>query len=245
MVRNTRSVTLVLLLSLVTAPYCRAETYKFFENRPLRQSFSYALGRNNGTGFEPFRDTAQFIYTFDMPEASAKTGIQLTSGTFDFTADGIWWFARGNKIRTGIGALYHYLLYEKISATNDFMGGLNMEIRPFSFFTISMEIDGQYKMDQIFAVKSHSPWITNFNPAFRFRLTYAPGNGAELYSEVASYEYFRYMLFFAPSFTFGAAYHWPDGVWAGMEIVPRYVDMMTISAYYDCTEIRAYFGFTF
>jgi len=234
------------ILTVIPVPDCYArEPDSYASPFPVQQTFRYALGRNNGTGFEPFRNTAQFTYTFDIPQVSARTGIQLTSDTFDFTADAIWWFARGSKIRTGIGMLYHYLLYEQISATDDFMAGLCMDFHPFTLFSISMDLDFQYKMDQVFAVKSHTPWLRNYNPAFRFRMTYAFDSGAEIYAETASYEYFRYMLFFAPSFTFGGLYRWKNGMWLGAEIIPRYIDMMTLSADYDCTEIRAYYGFRF
>ena len=238
------SFTCCIFFSILAAGFCQTQGSGFKENSPVSQSFRYALGRNNGTGFEPFRTTAQFLYTFEVPSADVSAGMQMTSATFDFTSEGIWWFARGTRIRTGTGLVYHYLLLDNISATNDFMLSMYMQIRPFRPLMVDLNAGIQYKIDQVFAVKEEIPWLQNCNPAFRIRLCCMLGQ-SELYSEIASYETFRYMLFLAPSFTFGALYRWPDGVWAGTELCVRYTDMMTLSAYYDSTEIRAYLGLRF
>ncbi|MCR5290187.1 MAG: hypothetical protein K6E51_09375 [Treponema sp.] len=213
-------------------------------------TFRYSLGRNNGTGFEPFRNTAQYQFAYTGDTCSAGTGWQLTEHTFDFTADAVWWFyntttQKDNPKKIGLGGLYHYLLYEDISSTNDFMAGIHMQIGAFRHIIVDCDLDVQYKKAQIFAIKRHTPWLDNWNPALRFRLIYQCTNKSQLYAEIASYEYFRYMLFFAPSYTFGGFYHWNNGLFLGAELVPRYIDQFTLSSYYDCTEVRAFFGFTF
>ena len=213
-------------------------------------SFTYKLGRNTGTGFEPFRNTSQYLITYDTADAAFRTGWQQTEETFDFTADGVWWWysnptRKGYVRQLGLGGLYHYFLWHKMSAANDFQAGVFMKVQPFKYLIIDGDLDVQLKLEQVFAIKRTTPWLKNWNPALRLRLTAVPVPALNLYFETASYEYFRYMLFFSPAYTFGGMYTWSNGIYAGCELTARYTDQFTMSAYFDCAEARAFIGCRF
>lgn len=213
-------------------------------------SFTYALGRNTGTGFEPFRNTALYILAYSKDHLDFRTGWQQTEATFDYTVDSTLWLwnfksKRGFDKKLGVGFLYHYFLFEEISSAHDFQAAFHWKLQITKGFSTDGDFGVQLKKEHVFAIGGTTPYLTNWNPALRFRFTYSFVFGLDCYFEMASYEYFRYMLFFSPAYTFGARYAWSNGLYLGGELVPRYTDQFTLSAYFDCAEARLYFGFNF
>jgi hypothetical protein len=192
----------------------------------------------NGTGFEPYRTAGECICTVTMPELSYSAGMKFSSLSYDFTTDAVYWPLFLNRVNIGIGAKYHFLSYADSFCEHDIIAGGAFRYTDRRTFTMTADIDYFCKISQIYAIKKTIPYLVNNSIAVNTKWNWMIGNTFDFYFSLSSYSYFRYYLFWAPDFMTGCCYYFPNGIGTGAEIDIQYIDMLTLSAYFDSIEIR-------
>ncbi len=231
------------LTILCLIPVFSTEAESFFDREGIQHTLRLGLGVNSGQGFEPYKTMIQPEFTIESEKLSFFGGSQIANKMLNFTVQGVWWPWHSQKVRFGAGGLFNYNLFFETSQTNNIMPGLFLEVRPATFFGLKMDVDCLFKFRDIFAIDEYKKWLYSWCGGLNLELDlYLPGEFM-VYSKISSYEMYRYMMFMAPSFTFGISETKTKPFSFTLEASVRYTDFFTSSNYYDSTEIRLMMGF--
>lgn len=197
---------------------------------------------NTGQGWETYNFAFQPYMQLDTTHITAYTGIQLTSGMYDWAVGATYWPLIQNRIKAGISANYNMNYYDNISLTHNVMLGGSIDARPSSWLGIKSSLFVMAKARSVFAIDTYDKFLHSITLAFNVEADIYLPYGITAYASLASYERYRYMLAIAPSFTFGVSKQLPRNFYAGLEAAARYTDFFTGSAFYDGCEIRIFAG---
>lgn len=187
----------------------------------------------------------QAIYGFDSQYLSGAAGIQFSDKNIDVSALGVYWILRTSKQDFGVGGVYHFYRMQQVSATNDFLLGVFYNVQPVPWFSLSLNFDYMFKMRSVYAVRKTHPVFANNTIAVFLRTNFYPTERINFFLEVSSYEFFRYMIFCAPSFGTGVSVGLTDNFSLIVSARTRYIDFFTLSAGYDNSEISFAAGYKF
>lgn len=219
----------------------KKDSYFNFSSTDLK--FNIAVGMNSGDGFEPYRFMMQPYFQIDNKYLQAYAGIQAANEMWHATAGAVAWPLRWNRIRLGAGLIYHFNYFEDISLCHDLMLNIHFETRPAYWLGIKLNTGYFHKARKIFAVEDYVGYIENNSVDFSLETDFYLPYNITMYTRVSSYELFRYMVFCAPSFTFGVSKSLGKRVDLTFETTTRYIDFFTVSARYDDSEMRFVMGF--
>ncbi len=205
-------------------------------------TFNLSLGMNSGDGFEPYTFMAQPYAQIDTTYFQLYSGVQMSGDIFHATTGGAFWPLRLRMMRLGAGFVYHFDYFDDVSLCHDLLFNLHYEVRPSYWLELKVSFGYFHKARKIFAVSDYIGYITNNSVDFSIESDFYLPYEIKLYTRMSSYEMFRYMVFCAPSFTFGVTKSLGKRLDLTFETTSRYIDFFTVSARYDDTEMRFILG---
>ncbi|MCR5763167.1 MAG: hypothetical protein K6G00_07295 [Treponema sp.] len=235
------AILLVSLFPLFAASDPRKKDH-YYDYKVPDVTFNISAGMNSGSGFEPYTFMVQPYVQLDTTYFQLYTGVQMSGDIFHATAGGVFWPFRLRRMRFGAGMVYHFSYFDDISLCHDLLFNFHYELRPAYWFGFKMNLGYFHKARRIFAVADYIGYITNKSTDFSFETDFFLPAKITLYTRMSSYEMFRYMVFCAPSFTFGVSKTVGKRLDITFETTSRYIDFFTASARYDDTEMRFILG---
>lgn len=215
----------------------------FTQQKRMQGTLEFALGFNNNTGFENYSSMYQQILSLQVNRFYADAGFQITTNSLDISANAIFWLLNKTKVRLGAGSIYHYMYYDSLSSTHDFLPGIYLQARPTNKFGIGLDVHYMYKARTIFAIQEDTKILDNHSIAFSLQTDFYPNQNNKVFTKICSYEQFRYNVLCAPSFSIGLKHELPNNnAYLELEGIARFTDLFTLSAYHDSNELRLAFG---
>ncbi|MBR1913091.1 MAG: hypothetical protein IJ828_12175 [Treponema sp.] len=243
---NKKAVLLfVLMVAMFSSLWAAADSRKkdsYFEYSSPDISFHLSMGMNSGSGFEPYTFMAQPYAQIDTTYFQLYSGVQMSGDIFHATTGGVFWPFHFRKMRFGAGLVYHFSLFDDISLCHDVLLNVHYEARPAYWLGLKANAGFFHKARKIFAVSDAIGYITNNSIDFSFESDFYLPYDIMLYVRASSYEMFRYMVFCAPSFSFGVTKALGKKLDITFETTSRYIDFFTVSARYDDSEMRFILG---
>lgn len=216
----------------------------FRKDAPIEQNAFMCFASNTNSGFEGYTFSLQSKYSFENRWVSFSLGSLLAADDFSFTTDATFWFLRLNHFRMGLYNLYHFENIRNVSNTNDFLLGFDLDVKPCKWFEFLAQVSYQNKITEIIPFRKYGGlMLKNHTGEISVKTIFYPWNFLEVSLELSSTEYFRYTLFFAPSWTFSVTYDWQCNLYTSVELVSRWVDMFTLSGYHEGSEFRLVMGY--
>lgn len=232
----------ILSFSTVWAKNDARKKYNYYDVTFSDLKFCIAAGLNTGDGYEPYTFMAQPYFMLDTTYFQAYGGVQLADDMLHVTAGTVFWPLRQNRFRLGGGIVYHFNYFDDISLCHDLLFNVHFETRPAYWFGLKMTTGYFFKARKIFAVEKDIGFIRNNSIDVSIETDFFLPYNITLFTRVSSYEMFRYMVFCAPSFTFGVNKALGRRVDFTFETTSRYIDFFTASTRYDDTEMRFIVG---
>ncbi|MBO4533676.1 MAG: hypothetical protein J5726_08290 [Treponema sp.] len=188
--------------------------------------------------FEPSVFAFSGVYNIWGRRFAASAGLFLQNGDTQLTLDGSYKFFKHDIISIATGVVYNLNWLHDISLTNNFLPYFNLEYKPVSFYTLDLNVDFLFKLRRLFVLSGSGHPLINASIAVSIKNTFTLPENFKIYIECASIEQFRYMIFCAPSFIFGAEYELDEKFDLCFELAVRYIDFFTLSAHYADSDIR-------
>lgn len=236
---------LLLVLLGISSAWTASDSRKksdYYDYDNTDVTFNISAGINSGSGFEPYTFMAQPYAQIDTKYFQLYTGVQMSGEIFHATTGGVFWPLRLRKMRLGAGMVYHFNYFDDVSLCHDLLFNLHYEVRPTYWLGFKMNAGYFYKARRIFAVSDYVGYIKNNSVDFSIETDFFLPYSITLYTRISSYEMFRYMVFCAPSFSFGITKSLGKRLDLTFETTSRYIDFFTVSARYDDTELRLIMG---
>ena len=183
--------------------------------------------------------------------AEGLLGLQAYENCFDFTVNARGWlpFASWNfetaRIAIGLGGIYHYQRYKKISSEHDFIFETLFRYKSDSGTTVSFSGGYAGKATQIDALKDFVPYIYDKYFYAVMQVNKVWSNGIELYLEHGLHDLYRYPLFASPHYLVGLAYNFDFGLRISSDVSVRIVDGYTTPPYIDSLLVKFATRFSF
>ena len=227
---------LPVVVFLVIGAVCQAQAV-WFEGG-ARHSVEYAASINGETGFETSPVSCDISYRYAMPELFAESGLCYSGKMLDFTTATAYTPQFFGRLKTGPLFTYHLLSYRDVFLEQDMLAGLYFAYDDHHTFSFTGDVDFMYKWTRIYAVEQYLPYIANKSLAVKTRWNWFVLDHLDFYFGLGSYNTYDYKLFFAPVLQTGLDWRFGSGVTTGAEFTIQYIDMMTISSYFDTFSIR-------
>ena len=208
------------------------------------QWIDYALTFNGDFGIERNRALGSLGYSrlfepFELSAAFQTSADAQCRNINDITLSAAWWAVKSvHQWRTwefGIESIYHYQHYQDIYGEHDGIFYINMRQRRDNGFELVLKQGGTLKCANLYATDTS---ITNLNPVAWLSVAKTWQNGFELFSTVGSHSTFRYQLFFAPTFTVGAACTFGGMFRPSIEWIMGCTDFFSASIYINRMAVR-------
>lgn len=216
-----------------------AEIVNFFSTQK-KWSVTNGLSFENGADFAPFTTAVDLSVDFDMREIRANAGVFVQPSQFDFSTEIIYWPTFFNCLNAGAGSIFHFVSYSDIFVEFDFLTGVYLSYHTPEKFDCMVNFLYHGKSARIFEIEDKVPWLKNDSIAFKTEFNFRPIRRLNLNLSVSSYSMYRYMLWFAPDFSFSADYKFFDMFAVGGQIEIQYIDMFTLSSNLNNVDIRIY-----
>lgn len=193
--------------------------------------------------------TISLANSFDYLYGKNYSAVQFTEDSTSFIFENTFWLIRKYKIenenpklifKLGADFYYNYEYLSFISSKHNLFYGLNFEHNFRNLITSRGEIFCGSRFSHIFAFGKDSPYIYNWDLQAKFEFIFHSALKLEPYFSIASFEDFRYPLFCAPIFTFGAIYETKKNFTFGILGSVRYIDFFTLSSYIDSWVLKIY-----
>ncbi|MCR4823299.1 MAG: hypothetical protein K5873_10570 [Treponema sp.] len=184
--------------------------------------------------------------------AEGFAGIQFYSDAFDFTSQATGWlpFASWNfetsRIAIGLGGLYHFQRYKKISKEHDLLANTVFRYKTNSGTTINFNLGYSFKFTSLDALEDYMDeymFDRHFNIVMQINKVFS--NGFEIYIEHGLHDNYRYPLFATPHYLTGAALNFESGLRFAGDISVRIIDGYTTPPYIDSLIIKLSTRFSF
>lgn len=193
--------------------------------------------------------TISLANSFDYLYGKNYSAVQFTEDSTSFIFENTFWLIRKYKIenenpklifKLGTDFYYNYEYLTSISSKHNLFYGLNFEHNFRNLITSRGKIFCGSRFSHIFVFGKDSPYIYNWDLQAKFEFIFHSALKLEPYFSIASFEDFRYPLFCAPIFTFGAIYEIKKNFTFGILGSVRYIDFFTLSSYIDSWVLKIY-----
>ena len=175
-----------------------------------------------------------------MQEIRSNAGIFVQPSQVDFSTEIIYWPTFFNCFNAGVGSIFHFVHCNDIFVEFDYLSGVYLSYHTPKKFDCMLNFLYHGKAARIFAIQDDVPWLKNSSIAFRTEFNFRPVSQLNLNLSVSSYSMYRYMLWFAPDFSFSADYKFFDMFAVGGQIEIQYIDMFTLSSNLNSIDLRIY-----
>jgi hypothetical protein len=197
-------------------------------------------------------------YRFEIPQASATGAFQFSEDTQDIVLNGVYFPLTIPHFRVGAGALYHGGWFEMegdlISFQSDiFLGAY----ATFDFWCMYLNLHIGW-FEQILIIPALPQEYATFAQSDMAVSLFLGGKLLDNFSAevgIASYELYRYHLFFNPVFSVALRYEFQTPRWQGtalegrifaeLSTAVRYSDMFTLSGHVEYSATTISIGYTF
>jgi hypothetical protein len=200
-----------------------------FKQHSLETNFQI----NNGTGVEKTRHAASIVYYYRSERVSGITGIQINEWTTDIVLQGAWYPLIFQKLRLGLGALYHFGRFKNIYFEHDVCAGAYCLYQPFRFFYLNADVSGTIKITETPSLPCEFSLIRDNGLAISLKFGTVLAQKFRVEAVITSYELFKYTLFAHPTFSLSGAYVFTNGLYTGAELGTRYSDVFTVTSHLD------------
>ncbi|MDR0556535.1 MAG: hypothetical protein LBG43_01490 [Treponema sp.] len=225
-------------------------------------SGKHALSASLAMYSAPLIEEGQFPlsvrYRFEIPRVSATGAFQFSGDTQDIALNGVYFPLNTPRFRVGAGALYHGGWFEMdgdlVSFQNDIFLGAYAVI---NFWRMYLNVHVGW-FEQIITVPALPPGYETFAQSDMAFSLFIGGKLLDNFSAelgVASYELYRYHLFFTPAFSLALRYEFQtprfqdkalEGrIFAELSTLARYSDMFTLSGHVEYSATTLTIGYTF
>ena len=200
---------------------------------------TYALTFNGDFGIERNRALGAVGYQWNYEPFQLSAAVQESGPVSDLTLSALWWAVKSvHRWRTwsfGIESIYHYQHYDDVYGEHDAIFYINMRQKRDNGFELLLKQGATLKAATVYAAEET---ICNWNPSAWLSVSKTWHNGVELFSTVGSHSSFRYQLFFAPTFTVGAAVTLGGLFRPSLEWVLGCTDFFAASIYINTMALR-------
>lgn len=224
---------------LIFSAFSYAEVVIFFTPK-MRWSITNGLSLENGADFAPLTSAVDLSVDLDMQEIRSNAGIFVQPSQVDFSTEIIYWPTFFNCFNAGVGSIFHFVHCNDIFVEFDYLSGVYLSYHTPKKFDCMLNFLYHGKAARIFAIQDDVPWLKNSSIAFRTEFNFRPVSQLNLNLSVSSYSMYRYMLWFAPDFSFSADYKFFDMFAVGGQIEIQYIDMFTLSSNLNSIDLRIY-----
>lgn len=204
----------------------------------FKQNVEVCARFNTLQDYEPSLFSASGIYNIWGRRFSASGGFFLQKGDTQLTLTATYKFFKHPKISLATGVIYNLNWLHDFSLTNTFLPCFYLEWQPKNFYTLEFSFDFMFKLRRLFVFGANYSPLINTTVAVYIKNIFDLPKNFRLYINFASFEYFRYMIFCAPSFIFGLEYKINESFDLAFETSIRYIDFFTLSAHYEDTDFR-------
>lgn len=232
------------LVFLLFANLLFAEVVNFFTPK-MNWFVENGFGLQNGADFKANTIVMDCYNELNMTELICSSGIENSQEGFHFTTNAIYWPTFFKYFNLGVGSTFHLYQREAEFIELDFLHGIVFKYSNLDWFEVLLNCSYFEKYTRIYAIEDSVPWMKNNNLAVSLKTQVFPTEKIKVFLEFASYSYYRYMLWFAPNFRFGASYKVNSLLNMGAEIEFQYIDMFTLSANCNSIDFRGFMRFNF
>ncbi len=230
---------LVLSVFLFFSSFANAKIVDFFTPQ-MNWSVTNGLTFENGADFAPMTTAVDISADLNMREIRANAGFLLQPSQLDFSTEAVYWPTFFDCFNAGWGTIFHFVSCSDIFTEVDFLTGVYLSYHTPKKFDCMLNFLYHGKSAHIFAIEDDVPALKNSSIAFKTEFNFRPVAPLNLCLSVSSYSMYRYMLWFAPDFSFSADYKFIDMFAVGGEIEIQYIDMFTLSSNLNSIGIRIY-----
>lgn len=223
--------------------FCLAFLCGFYQPSPVQTAY-VTYNPNFYNNIDYTTQAFQATYQYKAKSIDATAGFKLSEINFEISNDLTIYFVNIEKFGAGFNCIYHFNTYDNTFNEHDLILGADVFFKPTDWFTIKFRTGYLRTSSEIFALRKYNnEWITNNSVYLYLKTQFEPIENLNLYLEASNCELFKYMLFSSASFTIGAEYTFNFGLSIKAEAVSRYIDIITLSARYDSTDLRISAGY--
>ena len=215
--------------SVISPASTPAKTVNWFTVKPEFSLLGQAV-ITNYHDFVQYTLGLDIILEADMKELVSKAGVRFDFRKFDYTYQGFYAPTLWGKFNPGITMIHHLSFYYDQYLEYDLLIGPHIAYKPFNWFDFSLDFLYQHKSAMIYAIKDEVPFVLSNCPAFDLTFNFHLIPELSIDFTIASYNFFKYHLFFAPNVTLGLKYRANKHYEARLYAEIQYVDMFTLSA---------------
>ncbi len=223
----------------IFSTFSYAEIVNFFT---LQKKWGVTTGLSfeNGADFAPLTSAVDISVDLNMQEICANAGIFVQPSQFDFSTEVVYWPTFFNCFNAGAGTILHFVSCNDIFVEFDYLSGGYFSFHTQKKFDCMVNFLYHGKTARIFAIKDDVPWLKNNSIAFKTEFNFRPISQLNLNLSISSYSMYRYMLWFAPDFSFSVDYKFFDMFAIGGQVEIQYIDMLTLSSNLNSVDLRIY-----
>lgn len=222
---------------------CLAFLCGFYEPAPVQTAYvTYNSNFYNNLNYTT--QSFQASYQYQAKSIDATAGFCFGKENFEAATDFSIYFCNIEKFGAGLNCVYHFKTFENTFNEHDIIIGADVFFRPVDWFKINLKLGYLRTCSEIIPLRKYgNEWVFNNSTFFFVKTTFKPIDNLYLYLQASNCELFRYMLFSSASFTIGAEYTFNFGLSFKAEAVSRFIDIVTLSARYDSTDLRISAGY--
>lgn len=186
----------------------------------------------------------QTMYEYESKSLSANAGLRAAEKEFDFTTGFSVFPFQFNKWKIGLLGRFHCRVEPEIFNQYDVFAGFDFVIQPLDWLKINPRIAYYSASSEIIPLRPYgTQWYHNNSHYLSLKVSFIPKDWMEFYVGAQNCENFYYRMISSASFSLGANFNLPYGFTCGLEIVSRWTDLVTLSAFYDGTDILLSAGY--
>ncbi len=223
----------------IFSTFSYAEIVSFFTPQK-KWGVTTGLSLENGADFAPLTSAVDLSVDLNMREICANAGIFVQPSQVDFSTETVYWPTFFNCFNAGVGSVLHFVHCNDIFVEFDYLSGVYLSYHTPKKFDCMLNFLYHEKNSRIFAIKDDVPWLKNRSIAFKTEFNFRPISQLNLNLTISSYSMYRYMLWFAPDFSFSADYKFFDMFAVGGQVEIQYIDMFTLSSNLNSIDLRIY-----
>lgn len=221
-----------------------AEVVNFF-TPDFSWKIENGISLQNGNDFSSNTIAMDFYNELNMNELILSSGIENSQEGFHFTTEAVYWPTIFRYFNVGVGSSFHVYVRDKEFVEIDLLSGIFIRYSNLDWFEFKGNCSFFEKLSKIYAIEDSVPWLENKNLALSMEFNFTPYDWLEAYLEIGSYEYYRYMLWFAPNVRIGFSIKVSPLIKIGSEIDFQYIDMFTLSSNCNSIDVRGFLRFLF
>ncbi len=208
--------------------------------KELSMKFQNGMNIETGTAEEPFSYASDFLFQIERKSFSASTGIKMSGEALHSTLTAEFLPEITQRLSFGPAMTVHYQNYYRYFSEFDFLAGMVFRHDTRHHFSTRLSVMYLRKGAKIKIDDGRLPWLYNNNMAMGFSVEVRPCSIITLNLDLASYSYYRYMLFLAPDISLKISLRATENFSVGIQSEIQYVDMFTLSANFNWIGLRTF-----